>query len=69
MGQVSLRELLYPVRGDKALFTFHLPFFLFGSSIYCNRFKKSSLIVIEDVCLRSANLWIYLRRALWPIPE
>jgi hypothetical protein len=68
-SQVSFSEFPYFIGGNGTLFTLRLPLFLPGSPIQSNCSEKSPLVVIKDIRLASANIWVYHRRALGAIPQ
>jgi hypothetical protein len=60
-GKIPLSEFINIVRLNRTLLTSCSPLFCPGSSIESGSLEKSHLVVVEDVCLRSANIWVYYR--------
>ncbi len=67
--QVSFSQLLDLLGANGTLLTLGSPLLLPGSSIQSSRLKKGCLVIVEDVCLGSANIRVYPGGAIGAVPQ
>ena len=68
-SKVPFGEVLNVVGIDWTLFAPGSLLFHSRCSVQCRSSHQRHLVVVEDIGLRSADVWVYYRRTIWAVPQ